>query len=751
MASGAGTDVAGPSAEASMEVDPYLKAGRAAAEQMIRVAASMAHISPFNYETQQPATGWKFAKLNRGVLIYKRTMPGSASHAFLGKGVVGVPPESVYHTLKSLDVVVKLSEDEHHCCQIVHAFHVTSRCLMKHARDFACVMYNGVTNSNRCFVSATTGAVHPLCPHMDGVVRGHVKASSWFVEPYGEADSMVTFFSHVEFGGRLPTSVVNLVSIGQPMCIYQLGLLMLERKKLTALLQPPRPPLEALALCKPYLTPHEQSEILGYDLVYFAGPYARKRGPTASSLKTAKRVGLDELSVGLLTTSAALGDDAFLDSFDTPDGEYALSVHDHIAFRYEVLGMLSCGVTSQVVKVFDHKTHTTCGIKIIKNKRVFRHIALSEIGHLNAVARGREALTDDTFDVAAALAAAPHPPDAAPADTDIARAVLAVGADSIGGLIRHFEFRGHLCMVFELMSSNLLNVVKVNRYSRNLTMLALQDMAIQVTSALALLHALQIVHCDLKPENILVRNPAATDVKLAGMRNTQMYIQTRYYRAPEIVLGSTFTTAIDVWSLGCVLAEVYTGRPLFPARHESELLLLIRDILGDPPQSVLRAATRRELLVMGVSADDPQLQLRDMRSFAPGRRHRPWLPRPLFVDFLSACLAWDPADRWPALALLSHPWLAPRFRDRFAPHLAPPSVASASAAGDAAGPSATILSPDSAAPPPSSRPISSVTAGSSSTAVSSSMVPLQSTLADVPPSSEHVQELLFRKEDYFTV
>ena len=744
---------AGPSGGSDTS-GPYLQAGRGAAEQMIRVAASMAHVSPFNYESVSLPTGWKFAKLNKGVLIFRRSIPGSSSHAFLGKGVVGVPPESVYNvlsnphsrrfykkTLKSLEVVVKLSEDEDHCCSIVHAYHVTSRCLMTHARDFCGVMFNGITSSNRCFVSATTAVNHPLCPPMDGVVRGFVKASSWYVEPYGETDSMVTFFSHVEFGGKLPSSVVNVVSVGQPMCIRQLALIMLERTRLTALLQPPLPPMEALSVCREYLTPHEQSEILGFDLIYFAGPYARKRGPTASSLKMSKRVGLDELSVGLLNTgtSAYAGEDAFATSFDTPDGEYALSVHDHIAYRYEVLGMLSTGVTSQVVKALDHKTGTTCAIKMIKSKRVFRHIALAEIGHLNHVARGREAVADRSFStdsVFEKIHTNTRCPDMTLEEVD---AVLSLGSECVGALRSHFEFRGHLCMVFELMSSNALNVVKVNRYSQNLSILALQDMAIQMASGIAFLHALQIVHCDVKPENIVVRNPATTELKvidlgsatseLSGVRNSQMYIQTRYYRAPEIVMGIPFTSAIDVWSIGCVIAEMYTGRPLFPARHESELLLLIRDVLGPPDSALLRRATRRDVLTIHASGEPV---LRDFRNLDPSSS----IPTPTslaaavgtadteFIDFLQACLAWNPEDRWPAAALLNHPWLASRFRVQYAPELA----------SDADG-------------------------GDTSSHVSSNsgMVPLSAVLANADPSAEHVAHLYetthngINKEDFFTV
>jgi len=73
------------------------------------------------------------------------------------------------------------------------------------------------------------------------------------------------------------------------------------------------------------------------------------------------------------------------------------------------------------------------------------------------------------------------------------------------------------------------------------------------------------------------------------------YIQSRFYRAPEVILGLPYTTAIDMWSLGCIVAEMHTGYPLFAGENEVEQLACIMELLGLPPARLLHSATRRQL------------------------------------------------------------------------------------------------------------------------------------------------------------
>ena len=111
-----------------------------------------------------------------------------------------------------------------------------------------------------------------------------------------------------------------------------------------------------------------------------------------------------------------------------------------------------------------------------------------------------------------------------------------------------------------------------------------------------------IVHCDLKPENILLRKINKSGIKIIDFgsgcfedQKIYTYIQSRFYRAPEIVLGIPYTWAIDMWSFGCILYELYVGQPLFPGEDEKDHMALMMEVKGVPPRSVLARATRRKV------------------------------------------------------------------------------------------------------------------------------------------------------------
>jgi serine/threonine protein kinase len=85
-------------------------------------------------------------------------------------------------------------------------------------------------------------------------------------------------------------------------------------------------------------------------------------------------------------------------------------------------------------------------------------------------------------------------------------------------------------------------------------------------TALAKLHELHIIHCDLKPENILIKSYSNKIIKIIDVGSSiffhdepQFYVQTRSYRAPEVILGCPYTEKIDIWSIGCIVAELFTG------------------------------------------------------------------------------------------------------------------------------------------------------------------------------------------------
>lgn len=121
--------------------------------------------------------------------------------------------------------------------------------------------------------------------------------------------------------------------------------------------------------------------------------------------------------------------------------------------------------------------------------------------------------------------------------------------------------------------------------------------ACQILEALKMLRSHDIIHCDLKPENILLADSNKTHVKLIDFGSScfshervYTYIQSRFYRAPEVMLGIPYTSAIDMWSLGCILAELATGFPIFPGESEPEQMTLIMELNGPPPRSLLQVS-----------------------------------------------------------------------------------------------------------------------------------------------------------------
>lgn len=139
-----------------------------------------------------------------------------------------------------------------------------------------------------------------------------------------------------------------------------------------------------------------------------------------------------------------------------------------------------------------------------------------------------------------------------------------------------FVFRKHLVLTFEILSINLYEFIKSNNYQGVSTNL-IRRFTIQLLVSLHYMKEYNIVHCDLKPENILLRKFNKSGIKIidfgSGTYEDQQhytYIQSRYYRAPEIMLGIRYTPAIDMWSLGCILYELFIGNPLFKGEDEKE-------------------------------------------------------------------------------------------------------------------------------------------------------------------------------------
>ncbi|RMZ53139.1 hypothetical protein APUTEX25_005128 [Auxenochlorella protothecoides] len=249
-------------------------------------------------------------------------------------------------------------------------------------------------------------------------------------------------------------------------------------------------------------------------------------------------------------------------------------------------------------------------------------------------------------------------------------------------LLGSFDYRSHLCLVFESLDMNLRELTK--RYGRGigLSLGAVRLYAHQMLVGLYHLQACGVLHADIKPDNILV-NAKRTQVKLcdfgsamfSGDNEITPYLVSRFYRAPEVILGLPYDHPMDMWGVGCVIFELFTGRILFPGKTNNEMLKLMMDVKGPFPKKMLRKAefaykhfesdanmsftlmeedpvtkrpTRRLIPNPTVKADVAAL----LAGQSPDRKKLAQL-----VDLLDRMLALDPDKRIGPKEALRHPFI----------------------------------------------------------------------------------------------
>ncbi|KAM4617524.1 homeodomain-interacting protein kinase 3 [Discoglossus pictus] len=250
------------------------------------------------------------------------------------------------------------------------------------------------------------------------------------------------------------------------------------------------------------------------------------------------------------------------------DGDYQLVQHEvlcSVKNTYEVLDFLGRGTFGQVVKCWKRGTNEVVAVKILKNHPSYARQGQIEVGIL---AR----LSSENAD-----------------EYNFVRAYEC------------FQHRNHTCLVFEMLEQNLYDFLKQNKFSP-LPLKVIRAILQQVATALKKLKSLGLIHADLKPENIMlvdpVRQPYRVKVIDFGSANhvsktvCSTYLQSRYYRAPEIILGLPFCEAIDMWSLGCVITELFLGWPLYPGALEYDQIRYISQTQGVPGDHLLNVGTK---------------------------------------------------------------------------------------------------------------------------------------------------------------
>lgn len=381
---------------------------------------------------------------------------------------------------------------------------------------------------------------------------------------------------------------------------------------------------QAVKLYGTKLSSFEHQEISGFSNIYFVGPHAKKRQGVPGGANNS--------------------------GFDDDSGSYQMVAHDHIAYRYEILKILGKGSFGQVLKAYDHKTQQHVALKMVRNEKRFHKQAVEEIRILEHLKKQDKENTSN-----------------------------------IVHLTEHFNFRNHVCITFELLSMNLYELIKKNKF-QGFSLTLVRKFAHSILMCLDMLYRNRIIHCDLKPENILLKQAGRSGIKVIDFgsscyehQRVYTYIQSRFYRAPEVILGGKYGMPIDMWSFGCILAELLTGYPLFPGEDEGDQIATMMEVLGMPPQKMLESCKRHRMFFS--SKGHPRYCTVNQNadgttSYSGGRSRRGKFRGPpeskelsralrgcddsLFLDFLQRCLEWDPAARMTPAQALRHGWLRRR-------------------------------------------------------------------------------------------
>jgi len=287
--------------------------------------------------------------------------------------------------------------------------------------------------------------------------------------------------------------------------------------------------------------------------------------------------------------------------------------------EYRMRGALGQGTFAQVFRCLHVETGQEVAVKIVKNKPAYTRQATVEIDVFRALQE------DDGVSVSS--------------DSDEGSKS---SRDYMVNLKCYFMHRSHLCLVFELLGLNLYDILK-RRQFRGLPLSIVRTVVLQTVKGIRdLSKKKNIIHCDLKPENILLSSDAAVeavvhageakrptsqqatptrdgsetcavdnthglgdpvlspqDVKLIDFgsacfegHTAHTYIQSRFYRSPEVLIGLPYDSSIDMWSLGCVAAELFLGLPILPGVHEHDQVGRISEMIGKLPDWMLEQGSK---------------------------------------------------------------------------------------------------------------------------------------------------------------
>ncbi|KAK2017689.1 kinase-like protein [Colletotrichum eremochloae] len=357
---------------------------------------------------------------------------------------------------------------------------------------------------------------------------------------------------------------------------------------------------------------------------------------------------------------------------DDDDGHYIVVPDADLTKEYQMVKLLGQGTFGKVVQARDRRRNKSVAIKIIRSVQKYRDASRIELRVLATLKENDSENRNRCI----------HLRDC-------------------------FDYRGHICIVMDLLGQSVFDFLKSNSFVP-FPNSQIQSFARQLFTSVAFLHDLNLIHTDLKPENILLCDSAYqtftynrkipsssttvnrqanqrrvlldTEIRLIDFGSATFQdeyhssvVSTRHYRAPEIILGLGWSFPCDIWSIGCILVEFFTGDALFQTHDNLEHLAMMEMVVGQRidsslVQAVNKMATRsggnpasKYFKRLKLDYPTPETTRASKRFVKAMRRLEDIIPSNTtyfknFLDLLRKIFVYDPQHRITAKQALQHPW-----------------------------------------------------------------------------------------------
>ncbi|XP_078733981.1 dual specificity tyrosine-phosphorylation-regulated kinase 2-like [Lampetra fluviatilis] len=354
-------------------------------------------------------------------------------------------------------------------------------------------------------------------------------------------------------------------------------------------------PQETLARFKKRMTILEQNEILEYDEIFYFKIRDTRNG--------INNYGYDDLNY-----------------------HYIPVVNGHLAYRYQILSVLGKGKFGQVLLCQDHKTKSKVALKMLQHSRTKNPNGDHEVDIMNALQS-----TDEE-------------------NNHIIR------------LLDKFTFRGHFTMVMELLVGDLRKQLML-KYDNDFPMSRIRLYCQSILKALVKFRKEAIIHGDLKPANILIKNHKTGNVRITDFGVSVKLVSPIFqrfgtcpYMAPEMFLMLQIGCSVDMWSLGCVIAELVSGSKLFFGNRDH--IGRVIKVLGVPPLWMINSSGNQLITI-----DNQGRPIVKGKAIVPHSISLQTLLKTkdkALLDFIQGCLEWDPVHRLTPEEALEHDWVQDR-------------------------------------------------------------------------------------------